>query len=139
MVLTRDELEAIARKIGADQAAPIIHALEKLDREQKIEVKRDLLMELATKADIARLEGRIEGLEGHIDGLEGRINGLEGQLRAEINGLEGVLRGEIKRVEVELKSEIKRLELFMKVLIGLAIIGMAFFSPNAAELIRLLK
>jgi hypothetical protein len=93
----------MAEKIGAEQAVPIIHALEKLDREQKIEVKRDLLMELATKADIARLEG------------------------------------EIKRVEIDLKGEIKRLELFMKVLIGLAIIGMAFFSPNAAELIRLLK
>ena len=29
---------------------------------------------LATKADIARLEGRIDGLEGRIDGLESRIN-----------------------------------------------------------------
>ena len=103
MVLTHDELDAIAEKIGAEQAAPIIHALEKLDREQKVEVKRDLLMELATKADIARLEGRINVLEG------------------------------------ELRGEIKRLELFMKVLIVLAIIGMAFFSPNATELIRLMK
>lgn len=125
MVLTHEGLEAIAQKIGADRAALIIHALEKLDREQKIEVQRELLMELATKADIARLEGRIDGLEGW--------------LRTEINGLEGVLRGEIKRVHVELRSEIKRVELFMKVLIGLAIISIAFFSPNAAELIRLLR
>ena len=35
---------------------------------------------LATKADIARLEGRIGGLEGRIGGLEGRIDGLEGRL-----------------------------------------------------------
>ena len=32
---------------------------------------------LATKADIARLEGRIGGLEGRIDGLEGRLNVLQ--------------------------------------------------------------
>ena len=32
---------------------------------------------LATKADIARLEGRIDGLEGRIDGLEGRLNILQ--------------------------------------------------------------
>ena len=38
------------------------------------------LEHLATKADIARLEGRIDGLEGRIDGLESRIDGLEGRL-----------------------------------------------------------
>ena len=35
---------------------------------------------LATKADIARLEGRIARLEGRIDGLEGRIDGLDSRL-----------------------------------------------------------
>ena len=35
---------------------------------------------LATKADIARLEGRLDGLEGRLDGLEGRLDGLEGRL-----------------------------------------------------------
>ena len=32
---------------------------------------------LATKADIARLEGKISDLEGRIIGLEGRINVLQ--------------------------------------------------------------
>lgn len=32
---------------------------------------------LATKADIARLEGRLDGLEGRLDGLEGRLNVLQ--------------------------------------------------------------
>ena len=40
---------------------------------------------LATKADIARLEGKISGLEGRIIGPEGKISGLEGR----IIGLEG--------------------------------------------------
>ena len=35
---------------------------------------------LATKADIAELEGRIVGVEGRIVGLEGRMAGLEGRL-----------------------------------------------------------
>ena len=40
---------------------------------------------------------------------------------------------------VRMEAEIKKLELLMKVAIGLAIIGMAFFSSDAAELISLLK
>ena len=50
-----------------------------------------------------------------------------------------VLAPATKADMVRMEGEIKRLELLMKVLIGLAIIGMAFFSSNAAELINLLK
>jgi len=38
------------------------------------------IQHLATKADIAELEGRIVGLEGRMSGLEGRMSGLEGRL-----------------------------------------------------------
>ncbi len=45
------------------------------------------IQHLATKADIARLEGRIAELEGRIGGVEGRIIGVEGRM----SGLEGRL------------------------------------------------
>ena len=35
---------------------------------------------LATKADIARLDGHLAGLDGHLAGLDGRIAGLDSRL-----------------------------------------------------------
>ena len=118
MTLSHEDLQAIEKTLGSQQVAPIIHALEKMDREQKIEVKRDLLIELATKADIANLRA---------------------ELKTDMIRLEGRLEGRVGSLEVELKGEIKRLEQLIKILIGLAVMGMALFSPPAAELIRLLK
>jgi hypothetical protein len=67
--------------------------------------------------------------------LGGDIQQLSGYTKTDI----ATLAGEIKRVEERFVGEIKRLQTLIKVLIGLAIIGMTLFSPNAAELIRLLK
>ncbi len=50
-----------------------------------------------------------------------------------------VLAPATKADMVRLEGEIKRLELLMKVAIGLANIGMACFSPNAAELNQALR
>jgi len=60
MILSHEDLSAIEKTLGAHQAGPIVQALEKLDKEQRVEVKRDLLIELATKADIVRMEGKID-------------------------------------------------------------------------------
>ena len=44
--------------------------------------------ELATRADIDRIERRIDGLEHRISGVDGRIDGLEQGLNQRIDGLE---------------------------------------------------
>ena len=110
MILSHDDLAAIENKPGPENAAPIINALEKLEHEQKVEVTRDLLLELATKADIANL-------------------------RTEMAGFRSELKGDI----IELRGEIKRLETLIKVLIGLVVVAMGLFSPTGVELIKLLK
>ena len=114
MILNHEDLSAIEASFGPEKAAPLINALEKLEREQKLEIKKDLLMELATKADVADVKTDIARLEGKID----RIN--------------AELKGEIKRVEVEIK-------VLLKVLIALSIIAIGLFSPAGVELIKLIR
>ena len=82
MILSHEDLSAIEQTLGPIQAAPIIQAFEKLEREQRVEVKKDLLLEIATKADIARLEGAT---------------------KAEFARLEAEVKGEIKRLEMLIK------------------------------------
>ena len=111
-MLNYERIKAIEESFGP-KAQAVISALQDLDKrieEQKTEVKKDLFVELATKADIAILGGDIKRLEGKLDT---QVAKLEGRF--------------------------SRLEVFMKVLIGLAIIAIALFSPAAGELIKLLK
>ena len=113
MIPSHEDYAAIESKLGSDRVAPIIQAFEKIEREQKVDVKKDLLMELATKADVVRLEGKIDRIDAE-------------------------LKGEMRRVEADLKGEMKRLEMLIKVLIGLVVVAMGLFSPAGVELIKLL-
>lgn len=36
--------------------------------------------DLATKADVARLDGRLDGVDGRLDGIDGRLDGIENTL-----------------------------------------------------------
>ena len=110
MILSHEDLSATERSLGPEKAAPIINAFEKIECEQKLELKKDLLLEIATKADIAELRT---------------------STKADIASL----RTEV----VEVRGEIKRLETLIEVLIGLVVVAMSLFSPVGTELIRLLK
>ena len=123
--MSPEDYAAIESKLGPENAAPIIQALEKIECEQKIEVKTELLMELATKADLAELKGSVKA---DVIRLEGKIDRIEAELKREM-----------KRVETDLKSEIKRLEMLIKILIGLVVVAMGLFSPAGVELSRLIK
>jgi len=102
----------------------------------KNDIKKDLLIELATKADIMQLKGDINSLEKE---LKGNMNSLEKELKGNMNSLEKELKGMIISLEKELKGENKSIRVWMKVLVGTVLVGMSFFSPMAVELIRLLK
>lgn len=103
MILTHEDLSAIERSLGPEKAAPIINALEKIEQEQTAEVKKALLVELATKSDVAALKTDIVRLEGKLDKLEAELKVL------------------------------------LKVLIGLVIIAISFFSPVGTEIVKLIK
>jgi hypothetical protein len=122
-MLSYERIKAVEESLGP-QAPPVIAILQELDtriEQQKTEVKKDLFVELATKADIERLGGDIKRLEG--------------ATKADI----ATLSGDIKRLEERFTGEIKRLAMLVKVLIGLTIVAIALFSPAAAELVKLLR
>lgn len=62
---------------------------------------------------------------------------LSGELATKMD-IEQV-RTEIEKLRGEFNSRMGRMEVMMKVLIGLAILAIALFSPAAAEINRLLK
>ena len=129
MILSHEDLSEIERCLGPEKAAPIIHAFEKIEQEQTTEVKKALLMELATKADLAELRG---ATKADLVELRGATKADLAELGGAVKGAIAELRGELKRVEAEMK-------VLLKVLIGLVVIAMSFFSPVGTEIIKLLK
>jgi len=128
---TQQELFEKQQGVLDDQEAAI-HAIKdsfeeykNSDQDRKTEIIKDLLIELATKADIATLNGKIDSLEqkmnGKIDSLEQKMNGKIGILKQEMHG------------------EFNSIKLWMKMLLALALLTIACFSPTAQVLIKLLK
>ncbi len=140
MILSHEDLSEIERCLGPEKAAPIIHAFEKIEQEQTTEVKKALLMELATKADLAELRGATKAdlvelrgaTKADLAELRGATKADLAELGGAVKGAIAELRGELKRVEAEMK-------VLLKVLIGLVVIAMSFFSPVGTEIIKLLK
>lgn len=134
-MLTFEQTKGLEEAFGADKAAPLIGILQdivqRIDR-QKVAVKADLLLELATKADIARLEGKIET---DIARLEGKLESEIARLEGKITGLEGKLDTSIVAINGELKS----LRLWMKLLVAVGLFGMSLFSPFAVKLLEFIK
>jgi len=120
---------------------------KKGDAERKTEIKKDLLVELATKADIEKLNGRITS---EIEKLNGRITSeiekLNGRITSEIEKLNGritfeieKLNGKIDKLELKITGEFKNIRIWLKMFIAVAIFGIACFSPNIQTLLRMLK
>ena len=98
---------------------------KKGDAERKTEIKKDLLVELATKADIEKLNGRITS----------EIEKLNGRITFEIEKL----NGKIDKLELKITGEFKNIRIWLKMFIAVAIFGIACFSPNIQTLLRMLK
>ncbi|MBI5186972.1 MAG: hypothetical protein HZA01_14775 [Nitrospinae bacterium] len=147
--------EILEKKVGRDEAKAVIKiidaSLETIEKkaegialQKKLEIKDELTKELATKADIARLEGKIDAgiarLEGKVDADIAR---LEGKMDAGIARLEGKLDADIARLEGKLDADIARLEgRFEKLnqklnfMIVLMIIALTLMNPVMAEVIK---
>ena len=132
---------------------------QEIDR--KIEIKKDLLVEIATKADIKELNGKIDSnikelngkidsnnkeLNGKIDSFKKELNGKIDSNNKELNGKIDTLRqetkadikelnGKIDTLEAKFIGEFKSVKLWMKMLVGIALIGITCFSPTAQALL----
>jgi hypothetical protein len=110
MTLLFDQSKAIEKALGEQAAKPVIEALESSDKR----VMDALGAELATKADMAHLETRLERRFGETDArMEKRFG--------------------------EIDVRLARLENMVKVLIGLTALAVAFFSPVAEKLLGLIR
>jgi len=141
-MLTYQQAKDIEDALGPQQAGPLLAVLQDLDRkieDQKNAVKADLLLELATKADIANLRTEIAEvrteLKGDIANLRTELKGDIAELRTEIAFLNGKIDTEVARLAGELKS----IRLWMKLLVAIGILGMTFFSPTTIKLLEMLK
>ena len=147
MILPHEDYQAIENEVPQGKATAIIRAFEKLEREQKVEVKKDLLMELATTSDIAELRGATKADIAELRGaIKADIAELRGVIKADIANLEARFEKRFGDLEVrfekrfgELEARFGKLETLMKFLIGAIIVGTGFFSPITAELIKLIK
>ena len=128
-VIKVETLQFFEDRLGKEEGRKVAEVLERaydemekkaesLALQKKLELKDELTKELATKEDIARLEGMIksetERLDGKIMNLEEKITRLEGKMESEIKRLEGKMESEIKRLEGKIESETKRLEEMIK-------------------------
>ena len=139
-VIKVETLQFFEDRLGKEEGRKVAEVLERAYEEmekkaeslaiqKKLELKDELTKELATKEDIARLEGmiqtevvRLEGmiksevsrLEGLIKSEGARIDGKIMSLEEKISRLEEKVESEIQRLEDKINSEIKRLEEMIK-------------------------
>lgn len=82
-MLTFEQTKAIERALGPEAAAPVIEAIQSTDSR----VMASLLAEVATKADLAKLEG---GLRTDMAKLEGKIDARMARLETMVKVLIGL-------------------------------------------------
>jgi len=163
-MITYQQAKDIEDALGPQQAGPLLAVLQDLDRkieDQKNALKADLLLELATKADIANLRTEIADLrtelKGDIASVRTEIADLRTELKGDIADLRTELKGDIAdlrqeftasfaflngKIDTEIAKiygEFKSIRLWMKLLVAIGILGMTFFSPTTIKLLEMLK
>jgi hypothetical protein len=110
-VIKVETLQFFEDRLGKEEGRKVAEVLERafeemekkaesLALQKKLELKDELTKELATKEDIARLEGMIQS----------EVARLEGMIKSESIKLESMIKSEVARIETKMESEIKRLE-----------------------------
>jgi len=96
-----------------DQGLKAIDFIQQSQKTMKIDIKKDLLVELATKADISALRGEMlagfEKITGDMNSkyneLDGRMQTKHEELRGEMLSLYNGMRGEMQSLHNELRGE----------------------------------
>ncbi len=121
-MLTIDLLHTLNEKLGKEEAKRLVEAIEAnyevIDKkiegstlQRRLEIRDELIKELASRADLLAVEAK---LEGKID----------------------TIRQEMQTIKVELDGKITRLEQKFPFLIVLNIIALTLMNPVAAEIIK---
>lgn len=120
-MLTFEQTKAIEKALGPEAAAPVIEAIQSTDSR----VMASLLSEVATKADLAKMEGATKA----------DLVKMEGATKADLEKV----RTDIAKMEGRIDARFAKLETMVMVLIGLAVVAIGMFSPVAAKLFTFVK
>jgi uncharacterized protein YajQ (UPF0234 family) len=121
-VIKVETLQFFEDRLGKEEGRKVAEVLERafeemekkaesLALQKKLELKDELTKELATKEDIARLEGMIQSEVARIEGMiKSESIKLESMIKSEVARIETKMESEFARLEAKMESEIKRLE-----------------------------
>ena len=118
--LGKEEARKVAEVIERGFEA-IENKAEEVALQKKLEIKDELTKELATKADIVRLEGKVKA---DIARLEGEIQTLKADFEGKISSLKADLEGKISVLRMEFR-------VYFVILLAVIILS----SPRAVDLI----
>jgi hypothetical protein len=125
-IIKIETLQFFEDRLGKEEGRKVAEVLERAYEEmekkaeslaiqKKLELKDELTKELATKEDIARLEGMMKSEISRLEGMiKSETSRLEGMIKSETSRLEGMIKSETSRLEGMMKSEISRLEGLIK-------------------------
>ena len=129
--LGREEARKIAEVIERGFEA-IEKKAEEIALQKKLEIKDELTKELATKADIVRLEGEIQTFKAD---FEGKISSLKADLEGKISNLKTDLEGKISALKTDLEGRISVLRMEFRVYFAIILAVIILSSPRAVDLI----
>jgi len=129
--LGKEEARKVAEVIERGFEA-IENKAEEVALQKKLEIKDELTKELATKADIARLEGEIQTFKAD---FEGKISSLKTDLEGKIYNLKTDLEGKISALKTDLEGRISVLRMEFRVYFVILIAVIILSSPRAVDLI----
>lgn len=147
--------DLLERRLGREDALAVAKSIEgalshieersrEIAAQRKIEVKdalRDeLRQELATKEDLARVEGSLREDLAKLEGsLRGDLAKLEGSLREDLAKLEGSFREELMRLEGTMNARFERQDKKFTLFFAVLVFTIVFLNQDALEfLARLL-
>ncbi|MFN3245188.1 MAG: hypothetical protein ACK42K_00660 [Leptonema sp. (in: bacteria)] len=151
-VIKVETLQFFEDRLGKEEGRKVAEVLERafeemekkaesLALQKKLELKDELTKELATKEDIARLEGMIQSEVARLEGMiQSEVTRLEGMIQSEVARLEGTLKTEIVRLEgkmeaelLKISKEILRIDKKFTILFILIFFAVIFINQNAIE------
>ncbi len=147
--------DMLERKFGREEAVEIVRTIEEffkvmerkadeLALQKKLELRDELVKELATKEDVmitkTDLRGEIGKVRDEVERvrveLMGEIVKVRTELEAKIENVRAELDAKIDKVRNELKSDIDKISLKLNLLIVLVIIVLTIMNPVVAEIIK---
>jgi|GEM_PF-610520 len=133
----------LEERLGKEEAKKVVEVIEKsfdaigkraeeIALQKKLEIKDELTKELATKADIVRLEGELQTFRADI---EGKISSLKADLEGKISNLKTDLEGKISALKADLEGKISVLRIEFRVYFVVLLAVIILSSPRAVDLI----